>query len=134
MSVCCAASTPNVYGFGFGGNEPLESVDPSTDGVATCSPPPLTDLNDTPEPDGTGEAVMPRPKTPVCGPADPCCGWPCDGIWCRMRREDLRVSWKMCCTRHLWVEVAEGTMKNLFFGGYETRRVSEDCSAGMLRS
>lgn len=76
MSVCLIADMPNVYGFGFGGNEPLESVDPSTDGVATYSPPPLAEFNDTPDPDGTGEAVMPRPKIPVCDPVDPCWGAP----------------------------------------------------------
>lgn len=54
----------------------LESVDPSTDGVATYSPPPLAEFNDTPDPDGTGEAVMPRPKIPVCDPVDPCWGAP----------------------------------------------------------
>ena len=49
------------------GRDALESVDPpSTDGDVTCSPPPLTDLRDTPEPEGTGEDVIPRPSTPLC--------------------------------------------------------------------
>lgn len=44
-------------------NDPLESVDQSKDDVAAWSPP-LTDASDIPEPDGTGEAVIPRPRTP----------------------------------------------------------------------
>jgi len=60
---------PHMYGFEFAGKDPLESVDPpSRDVVVTCSPPPLTDLSDTPEPEGTGEDVIPRPSTPLCEP------------------------------------------------------------------